>query len=171
MGVNEIIKKRKSVRKYKEGAVVTDEQVRTILEAGMLAPSARNKRPWEFIVVRNRKILDEVAVLHPHGSMLKTASLAIVVCADLNSQKGISEGFFPQDCGAATENILLQAVDLGLGTCWCGVYPREYGITEFRRIFNLPENIIPFNIIAVGVPEEEWGARGFYEEEKVTWIK
>jgi nitroreductase len=170
MSVNEIIKKRKSIRKYEKGAVVTEEQIKTILEAGMLAPSACNSRPFQFIVVRNREKLEEIMKIHPYTQMLETASLAIIVCADLNLQNEISEGYFPEDCGAVTENMLLQATELELGTCWCGVYPKEDKVANFRKLFNLPENIVPFNVIAVGKPAEEFGSRGFYEEEKVTWI-
>ena len=170
MTINEIIKKRKSVRHYEEGYVVPEEQIKLILEAGMLAPSACNSRPWSFIVVRNKEILDKVVEIHPHTRMLKTASLAIVICADINLQSGISEGFFPEDCAAVTENILLQATELDLGTCWCGVYPKENYVKSFKEIFNLPENIIPFNIIAVGKSVESSGGRGFYEEEKVKWV-
>ncbi|MCL2383570.1 MAG: nitroreductase family protein [Oscillospiraceae bacterium] len=168
--VNEVIKKRKSIRRYEEGAAVTDEQVRTILEAAMLAPSACNSRPWEFMVVRNREKLDAIVEVHPHTKMLKTASLAILVNADVDSQTGIAKGFFPQDCAAAVQNILLQSAELDLGTCWCGVYPKEELIEHVSRIFELPENIVPFGIIAVGVAAEEFGARGFYEEDKVKWV-
>ena len=125
MSVNEIIKKRKSIRNYKKGAVVTDEQIKIILEAGMLAPSACNSRPWEFIVIKNKEKLEKIMKIHPYTTMLNSASLAIIVCANTNLQDGVSEGFFPQDCGAATQNMLLQSAELGLGTCWCGIYPKE----------------------------------------------
>jgi nitroreductase len=166
--VNEIIKKRKSIRKYEDGLKVTDEQIREILEAGMLAPSAVNSRPWEFIVVKNPEILNKISNLpNSHYDMVEKAGLAIVVCANLDLQY---KDFFPQDCAAATQNILLQSAELGLGTCWCGVYPKEDKVQSFKEIFELPENIVPFNVIALGVPNEEFGARGFYEESKVKWI-
>jgi len=170
MLVNEIIRKRKSIRNYKKEGVVTEEQIKTILEAGMLAPSACNSRPWEFIVVRNRERLSAIVKIQPFTKMLRTASLGILVCANLDLQSGISEGFFPQDCGAATQNILLQSAELGLGTCWCGIYPKEEKVIEFRKLFELPENVVPFCVIAVGVPDEEFGSRGFYEENKIKWI-
>jgi nitroreductase len=170
MSINEIIKKRKSIRKYKEGAVVSEEDVKTILEAGMLAPSACNSRPWEFIVVRNREKLNQIMETHPYTKMLQTASTAIIICADINLQSGIAEGFFPQDCGAATQNILLQSAELGFGTCWCGVYPKEDKVQAFRKLFELPSNITPFNVIAIGVSDEEFGARGYYDKSKVKWI-
>lgn len=170
MSVNEIIKKRKSVRKYQKESIVTDEQIRTILEAGMLAPSACNSRPWKFIVLKNQEKLKKITQIHPYTQMLKTASLAIIVCADTNLQSGVSEGFFPQDCAAATQNMLLQATELGLGTCWCGIYPKENHVNNFKKLLDVTENIIPFNIIALGEPAEKLGSRGFYEENKVKWI-
>jgi nitroreductase len=122
-------------------------------------------------VVQNREKLYDITKIHPYTQMLTTASCAVIVCADLNLQSGVSKGFFPQDCGAATQNILLQATELGLGTCWCGVYPKEDKVKAFRSLFELSDNIVPFCVIAVGVPAEEIGSRGFYEEDKVKWIK
>jgi nitroreductase len=168
MQVNEIIKNRKSIRRYKNESV-SDEQVKSLLEAAMMAPSAVNKRPWQFIVVRNRDVLEKIMKINPFTRMLKTASLAIIVVAEQNKQL-LAKGFFPQDCAAATENILLQAVHLGLGTCWCGIYPNEKRVTAIRELLNLPEKLAPFNVIAVGVPDETGGSRGFYEESKVSWV-
>jgi nitroreductase len=170
MSVNKLISSRRSIRKYRVGEPVTAERLHTLLEAAMLAPSACNMRPWKFIAVRNRVVLDKISAIHPFAGMLKTADAAILVLADLNIRNDISAGFFPQDCGAATENILLQAAELGLGTCWCGVYPKDDKVAAFRKLFELPENLVPINVIAVGVPDEEDGSRGFYEEEKVSWI-
>jgi nitroreductase len=165
------IKDRKSIRNYVPNANVSEAQIKELLEAAMLAPSACNSRPWEFIVVQNREKLEAITKIHPYTQMLTTASCAIVVCADLNLQSGVSEGFYPQDCGAATQNILLQAAELGLGTCWCGIYPKEDKVRMFRSLFELSGNVVPFCVIAVGVPAEEIGSRGFYEETKVKWIK
>ena len=112
MSVNEAIKKRRSIRIYEEGAKISDEHIKEILEAGMLAPSARNSRPWEFLIVKNREKLDEITnIPDSHYNMLKTASIAIIVCANLELSY---KEFFPQDCAAATQNILLQSAELGL---------------------------------------------------------
>ncbi|MDR2719958.1 MAG: nitroreductase family protein [Nitrososphaerota archaeon] len=165
------IKDRKSIRNYAPHANVSDGQIKELLEAAMLAPSACNSRPWTFIVVQNREKLDEITKIHPYTQMLTTASCAIIVCADLNLQSGVSEGFFPQDCGAATQNILLQAAELGLGTCWCGIYPKEDKVRAFHSLFELSNSIVPFCVIAIGVPDEAIGSRGFYEEGKVKWVK
>ena len=164
--VNEIIKSRKSIRSYVEGEKLEKDDIKTILEAAMLAPSAMGKRTWEFIVITNRDKLDEIMAIHPHAQMLKTASAAIIVLGlgDMNS-------CVPQDCAAATENILLQSTDLGLGTCWCAVYPDENRVEDFRKTFDLDANKTPFNVIALGVPNEDLGSRGYYEENKITWIE
>lgn len=166
------IRIRRSIRKFKTGAQVTEEQLRLLLEAAMMAPSACNSRPWEFIVVRTRAKLDELAAVHPYAKMLTTASLCIIVCALPHTQTGIATDYFPQDCAAATQNILIQAAALGLGSCWCGVYPKEERIAEVRTVLDIGErqDIIPFNIIAVGVPDISPEARGFYEESKVRYI-
>jgi nitroreductase len=169
MAVSEIIARRKSIRSYKPGVVVSDEQIHNLLEAAMLAPSACGMRPWEFIVVRDRAKLDAIYEIHPFTGMLKTASAAIIVVANSDIKNNISGDYIPQDCAAATENILLQAVVEGLGTCWCGVYPNTEHVSKLGKLFDLQDNRVPFNVIAVGVPDEEEGSRGFYEESKVRW--
>jgi len=169
MTVTEAIRKRRSIRKFKSSAIVTDEQIKLLLEAAMMAPSACNSRPWEFIVVKDREKLNQIRKTHPYTGMLETASLAIVICALPETQKEpIMSDYYPQDCGAATENILLQAVELGLGSCWCGVYPKEERITEIQRVLGITS--LPFNVIAIGVPDENPKPRGKYEESKVTYL-
>jgi nitroreductase len=166
------IRGRHSIRKYKPDAEVTREQLDTLLEAAMLAPSACNTRPWEFVVVRGRDMLNKIADAHPYAQMLRTASLAIIVCGLPDVQKDIATGYFPQDCAAATENILLAAAGMGLGTCWCGVYPREERIPDMKRLLGIESASasVPFNVIAVGVPDESPAPRGSYEKGKVRYI-
>jgi len=169
MYMNELIEKRHSVRKFDPHTPVTKEQLKALLEAAMMAPSAKNKRSWEFIAVTRREILDEIARIHPYAQMCKTAGAAIIVVA--LPQTGSSEDYFPQDCGAATQNILLQAVAMGLGACWCGVYPMKERIKEIRGLLNIREPKIPFNVIAIGTPDEAPAQRGRFEESKVTYIE
>ena len=166
--MNELIKNRRSVRKFKQEIPVTKEQIDRLLEAAMSAPSACNSRPWEFIAVTKREVLDEIARVHPYAKMCETATAAIVITAI--PQTGKPEGFFPQDCGAAAQNILLEAVAQGLGTCWCGVYPREPRIAEIRGLFNIPEPKIPICVIAIGTPDESPDRRGVFDESKVLYI-
>jgi nitroreductase len=102
--------------------------------------------------------------------MLQNASAAIVVVANHDIHNSISEDYIPQDCAAATENILLQAVAEGLGACWCGLFPKPDLVAGVAEILGITGSRVPFNVIAVGVPDEEGGARGFYEEAKVSWV-
>ena len=167
--MSELIEKRRSVRKFQSGKAVTREQLKKLLEAAMLAPSACNSRPWEFIAVTKREILNEIAQVHPYAKMCATATAAIIVVAV--PQTGRPEGYFPQDCAAATENILLEAVSLGLGACWCGVYPKEERISSIRKLFDILEPKIPFNVIAIGIPDETPVKRGSFEESRVTFVE
>ena len=168
--MNESIKNRRSIRKFQPDKLVTKEQLHKLLEAAMMAPSARNSRPWEFIAITKRELLDEITRIHPYAGMCKTATAAIVVVA-IPQPAEIPVGYFPQDCAAATQNILLEAVSLGLGACWCGVYPKEERMEGFRKLFNIREPKIPFNVIAIGIPAENPEIRGFFVEEKVTYVE
>jgi len=162
------IENRFSVRKYKDGDI-SGAQMRALLEAAMLAPSACNSRPWRFISITNRDKLAEIANAHPHGKMLNAATAAIIVIATPDVQSGISEGFWPQDCAAATQNILIQAAAMGLGSCWCGIYPKEPILAALRPILDISTNEIPFSVIAIGHIDEDPKKRGFYDEEKVVF--
>jgi len=166
--MNELIEKRRSIRKYQSDKPVTSEQLKAIIGAGMLSPSAHNTRPWEFIAVTKREILDEIAEIHPYGKMLRTATAAIIIVA--LPQTGKAEGFFPQDCAAAAQNILLETVSQELGACWCAVYPNDELIAHFRRIFSLSEPKTPFCIIALGTPDESPRPRGFVDESRISYI-
>jgi len=166
--MNQIIENRRSIRKFQADKPVTREQLNRLLEAAMSAPSACNSRQWEFIAITKRETLNEIAHIHPYAKMCETATAAIIVVAI--PQDGMPGDYFPQDCGAATQNILLEAVSMGLGTCWCGVYPKEKLIASIRKLFNIPEPKIPFNVIAIGKPDESPAKRGSFEEKKVTYI-
>ena len=167
--MNTLIETRRSVRKFKSDKQVTREQLKVLLEAAMFAPSACNSRPWEFIAITKRETLDEIARIHPFAKMCETATAVIVVVAI--PKTGKPEGYFPQDCAAATQNILLEAASMGLGTCWCGVYPREETVGNLRALLKIPEPKIPFNVIAIGIPDESPQCRGFFEESKVAYIE
>lgn len=147
----EAILKRRSIRRYTDQAI-PEELFDELLEAAMCAPSAGNERPWHFIILTERSLLEGIIEIHVNAQMLKYAPAAIVVCADtaLNKYPGID--YWVQDCAAATENILLAAHDKGLGACWLGVYPRTERVAGMKRLLGLPENIVPVAAIAVGYP-------------------
>lgn len=153
---------RRSIRSYTAEAV-SAEHVKTLLEAAMAAPSASNLKPWHFVVATDRQTLDSLAEVHPHGKMLFEAPLCIAVCGDRNT----SARYWVQDCSAATENLLLAAAALGLGAVWLGVHPIEERVRDIRQVLNLPETIIPLNLISIGHPAEEKEPRTQYEEGRV----
>lgn len=134
MQTMEAIRARRSVRKYKAEAVPR-EQIERLLEAAMLAPSAVNSRPWEFVVTDKREILQRLTEAHPASKMLLTASWAIAVCGRPDLQP--KHNFWQQDCAAAIENILLLAADMGLGTCWCGCYPAEPRTSAVKEVLGV----------------------------------
>ena len=134
----------------------------------MIAPSACNSRPWEFIAVTKREVLDDIAKIHPYAGMCKTASAAIIIVAV--PQTGRPEGYFPQDCAAATQNIMLEATALGLGTCWCGIYPKENRMKALSELLGITEPNIPISLIAIGYADETPKQRGFFDKSKVTYI-
>ena len=147
----EAILTRRSVRKYTDGEV-SDALVTELLRAAMAAPSAQNQQPWQFVVVRDRGLLEGLAGANPYAGMTRHAQLAIVVCGDLSRER--SPGFWVQDCAAATENLLVAANAAGLGAVWTGTYPREERVAKVREILALPEHIIPLAVVPIGYPAE-----------------
>lgn len=169
MNITEGIRARRSIRKYKEGIEIPQEHMELMLEAAMMAPSAGNTRPWEFIVIENRDMMLRLTEIHEYAQMLKSASVAVLICGRPDLQSGKCTGFWPQDCGAATENLLLQALDLGYGACWCGMYPIENRVEAAQQLLGIES--IPYALIALGVPVEEPKAKGFFDRERVTWLR
>lgn len=137
---------RRSVRKFTDEKL-TDEQITALLKAAMHAPSARNFRPWEFIVVTDKEKMKEIMKVHQYSQMLEEAACAIIVCA--NDEKKYMD-YWIQDCSAATENILIAATELGLGSVWLGIYPDEQRMNGIKKIFNIPKNFTPVSGVAIG---------------------
>ena len=168
MNTMQAIAKRRSIRKFTD-QTISLEQINTLLKAAMLAPTARNCQEWEFVVVRERDILNKIKEAHPYAQMLATANCALIVCADMKRE--MAPGYWPGDCGAATQNILLAATELGLGSVWLGVYPNEERMKDMAAILQLPENIKPFNVIALGYPDEEKEDVDRFDTHKVHYEK
>ena len=150
----QFIFRRRSVRKYTDQPV-NEETLNDLLEAAMAAPSAVAKDPWNFILVKKRATLNQLAEFMPNAQMLKQAPAAIFVCGDIERAHGQLESYMLQDCSAAIQNILLAASALGLGSCWLGVHPRPERMEAVRKVFNLPEPIIPVSGISLGYPAEQ----------------
>ncbi len=159
---------RRSIRKYKN-TEVEDSVIQEIIKAGMNAPSAGDEQPWHFIIVNDFDKLVEINKVHPHSNMILHAKAAILICGDLSLEK--HEGFWIQDCSAAVQNMLLMIDYKGLGSVWLGVYPRKDRIEGIKKIFNLPERVIPFAVLPVGYPDEAKPENNKYNESRVHFNK
>jgi nitroreductase len=146
-----VLRARRSIRRF-TSEPVPDDAIKALLEAAMSAPSAGNQQPWEFVVIKARAVLDKIPDVHPYAQMCRQAPAAIVVCGNLDRDS--HRGFWVQDCAAATENILIAATDLGLGSVWCGVHPREDRVKGLRNLLGLPDHIMPLALIPIGYPAE-----------------
>jgi nitroreductase len=147
----EVIFNRRSIRRYKKQAV-EEEKIEKILRAAMQAPSAANQQPWEFIVVRDKDNLKKLSEISAYSKMVAEAPLAIVVLG--NEDKMRLQHHWEQDLAAATQNILLEAAYLGLGSVWLGVAPMEDRMKFIADVYGLKSKIKPFCVIAIGYPEE-----------------
>jgi len=169
MDAMETLFSRRSIRKY-TAEPVTEEVLREILEAAMSAPSAGNQQSWHFVVINDRKILDEIPSFHPHSQMLKEAPVAILVCGDLKLEKHV--GYWVQDCSAATENLLLAIHAKGLGAVWLGIFPREERVEGLRKLLDIPDHVIPLSLIPIGHPAESKPPRpDRYNVDKIHYNK
>ncbi len=160
---------RRSVRQY-SGKAVEAEKVTQIIKAAMQAPSAMKQMPWEFLVVRGADRLASLSEYHQYAGCLKGADLAIIVLG--NSERFKSPTRWEQDLGAATQNLLIEAADIGLGAVWLGCAPDETKMAFVRDMFGLKENILPYAVIAVGYPADE-GANNFvdrFDESRISYI-
>jgi nitroreductase len=162
----EAIFTRRSIRKYTPEPIPA-EALRSILKAGMYAPSARNQQPWHFIVISSQSVKEEIMKAHPYASMLAGAPLAILVCGDTELEQ--SPGYWSIDCSAATQNMLLAAHSLGIGAVWLGVHPRIGRKDAIKNILRLPQHIEPFALIALGYPGEKRETPDRWREDRIRY--
>jgi len=147
MDILEVIKTRRSIRKYKPDPV-SEEEINKILEAGRWAPSADNSQPWSFIVLRSQEVRKRLADTLTWGRFLSQAPLGIAVTVNPRASNHPVE-----DGAAATQNMLLEAHSLGLGACWIGTYGT--GDEESaKKVLNVPEDERLVSVIAIGHPAE-----------------
>lgn len=165
MDVLEAIHTRRSIREFKPGREISDEQLQTVLAAAMAAPSGGNSQPWHFVVVRGAATRERLSTVHPYVPMAATAPVVIVVCAEPALE--VYPGFWPQDCSAAIQNLLLAARSLGLGTVWTGLYPNKQHCATVAAILNLPVGVIPMAIVPMGYPAQEFKRQERYKPERV----
>jgi len=149
----DLILSRHSVRQF-TGDAVKSEDLELIVKAGMAAPSAVNVQPWAFITVTDRAILDRLCRSLPYSKMLDKAGAAIIVCGIPDKDAQFAKDYWMVDCSAASQNILLAAHALGYGAVWTAVYPDSAKLAAVRTECAIPQQVIPLNVIPVGVPAD-----------------
>ena len=160
---------RKSVRSY-TAQPIEKGKVDTLLRAAMAAPTAVNKQPWAFVVVDDAAVLDTLALHLPYAKMTAEAPLAIVVCGDLTKTlRGDDDPYWPLDCSAATQHLLLAAEAMGLGAVLTAVYPEEERMEAVQEILSLPDYILPLNVIPVGYPAHPEKAKNKFKTENIHY--
>ena len=159
---------RRSVRKFKSEPIPR-EMIEKLCEAADSAPSACNRRPVNFYVVTNEEKLNELSAA---GRFTKMKSpLAIVVVGNLRKALPMQlADYWIHDAGAAAENILIKATELGLGSCWCGVHPQKKMMAKVSEILSLSEKEIPFALIKIGYPDESHEPHSGYSTDRVKFI-
>lgn len=160
---------RTSVRQYSDKSI-SRATLDSIVAAGMAAPTAMNKQPWQFIVVDDSVKLKEIAALAAPWNAVGRAKAAIIVCGDMSKAiPGDGQAYWIQDCSAASENILLAAHALGIGAVWCGVYPVAERVESMKDYFMLGADITPLNVIALGYPEKNQEPKDKYNPDNVHY--
>lgn len=169
----EAIKTRRSIRQYKDEAL-SDDILRELLEAGMSGPTGGNNKPWQFIIINDPEILQEIPNVHSGAPFTPDAPLAILVCGDLEKYPGIMEKYLDVwviDCSIAAQNILLAAHGRGLGAFWTGAYPMEERVNGLKILLELPNYIMPLALLVIGYPAEQLLVEDRYDVSRVHYNK
>jgi nitroreductase len=145
MDVFEAIRTRKSIRKFRLKPI-PDEKLEMILEAGRLAPSAGNRQPWRFVVVKDPERRRTIAKAADNQMFIADASVIVVALGDPKA----SPRWFRQDPMIAVEHMVLAATALGYGTCWIGAFSEE----EVKRLLRVPEELKVIALLPIGFPDE-----------------
>lgn len=149
----ETIMTRKSVRNFTDRAI-TDEEMETILKAGMSGPSCVNARDWSFVVTRDSELLKKMADANGRpADPLRGAALGILVLGDLERAFKPAPDYWIIDGSIAAQNMILAAHAMGIGSVWLGTYPQMERVEAQRKLFGLPDTVIPHSIIAFGYPD------------------
>lgn len=166
-GIHNSIIKRRSVRSFTQDKL-THHQIERLLRAAMQAPTAHNFQPWEFIVVEDRDLQEKISVMSPFAKPARKAATLIIVCANLPAVEK-DPVWWPQDVSAATQNILLQAVEDQLGAVWLGFWPEKDRVDALRALLKIPDSVVPFSVIAVGIPEKEIEKTDRFDSRKIHY--
>ncbi len=164
----ETINIRRSIRTFTNQKVEA-EKIDKILRAAMQAPSAHNQQAWEFVVVTDEAIKNELSNISPYAKPVAAANVAIVTLINKDLLKVAP--CVDQDMGACTQNILLEVVEQGLGAVWMAVKPDPERMGVIAKALNLPENVEPYSLVAIGYSEQENTFVDRYDANKVHYNK
>lgn len=154
MNAMETILTRRSVRKFTDEPI-SEGMLEAVLRAGMSGPSCVNARDWSFLVVRDREMLGRMADANGRpAEPLRGAAAGILVLGDLERAFQRAPDYWIIDGAIAAENMSLAAHALGLGSVWLGTYPQMDRVEAQRKLFGLPETVVPHSILALGHPGE-----------------
>lgn len=156
------IMQRRSIRKYKKESIPEDD-LRKILECGRQAPSAANRQPWRFIVVRDPELKQKVA--SACSGQMWTAD-ADVILAGIGVPE-ISDKWYPVDVAIAMQNMILAATSLGYGTCWIGAFDPQ----KVKEVLDVPENDTVVALAPIGVPDQKPGPKPRKSAEEVFVLR
>lgn len=149
----ELAEKRCSIRGYKDDPV-QEELLNEVLQAGNLAPTAKNLQPFHFIVVRDDARLDELAKSYP-APFFREAPVVIVICVEPAKgwirERTDHKNYSEVDAAIAIDHMTLAATDLGLGTCWIGAFDPSV----VRDVMGLPDDVEPIAMLPLGYPNME----------------
>ena len=159
----EFIRERRSIRRF-TGQPVTREQIDEILGAAFWAPTGRNKQEWRFIVVTDRVILEKMADINPYAAMTRGCAFSVIV----GYEGGVNDVFAQVDCGAAIQNMLLQARSMGIGSCWCALMPGSELEGKYAEAVGFPEGFRTVASVQFGYPAEEREVPDRFDEAKIT---
>lgn len=154
---------RRSIRTWTSEPVTAGER-KIIMEAAMNAPSAADARPWHFVTLDDPEVIQQFTEMGG-TEMLAESTFMVLVCGDVS--KEIYPGFWPQDCSCAAQNMQLAAHDIGIGCVWIAIHPLEEREQVCRKVLDIPEDITPFALLAMGVPNEVLAPESRYDEERL----
>lgn len=173
----EVIMSRKSVRSFTEEPV-TKEEMTTMLKAAAAAPSGMNIQPWRFIVLEDKSQYETIFKDNFNLRIFNSAAAVVIFCAETTTMRSpgngepavkMENGLWRDDLGACTENFLLAAEALGLGTVWTACYPYEIRMKPIRETLGIPEDVVPYSVVAVGHPDGDPQPKDKWVEDRVHY--
>ena len=163
MDVLEAIRNRRSIRKY-ISKPVEEDKLQKILEAGRWAPSASNKQPWHFVVIKDESMRKKLADIHAYGRFMAESPIVIIVLSDPEKHPR----YYIADPHNAVQNMLLAAYSLGLSTCWMGVRDTPYE-SEFKKLLEVPDRLRIICSVSLGYSNQERDSSRRSLDEIVSW--